>query len=119
MNMDPEDFFKEEGMSFETFVSKLYNLREFDKQVYVVLLKSKKPMRCEMVKKKVDRDTVAVYRALQKLTKAGLCQKDRRPLKSGGHYMEYSAISHDDAREPLQEKLDLWYKECKMIIDNR
>jgi predicted transcriptional regulator len=117
--MDPDDFFGEENMSFEDFLAKLYNLKDFDKEVHRVILKSKKPQRCEMVKKKLDRDTVAVYRSLQKLVRAGLCQKDRKPLKAGGHYMEYSGISYDDARDPLLEKMDQWYKECKTIIENR
>jgi hypothetical protein len=33
--------------------------------------------------------------------------------------MEYSGISYDDARDPLLEKMDQWYKECKTIIENR
>ena len=117
--MDPDEFFSGEGMSFENFLSRLYRLKEFDKEVHRVIMKSKKPLRCEMVKKKVDRDTVAVYRSLQKLVKAGLCIKDRKPLKAGGHFMEYSGVSYDDARDPLMEKMDLWYKECKSIIENR
>ena len=117
--MNPDDFFKQENMSFEDFLSKLYHLKDFDKEVHRVILKTKRPQRCEMVKKKVNRDTVAVYRSLQKLVKAGLCQKDRRPLKAGGHYMEYSGISYEDARDTLLEKINKWYKECKTIIENR
>ena len=117
--MDPDDFFKDTEMTFEDFINRLYNIKEFDQKVHSVLMRSKKPLRCEMIKKKLDRDTVAVYRSLQKLARAGLCQKDRRPLKSGGHYMEYSGISYDDARDPLLEKVNVWHKQTKKIIDNR
>ncbi len=118
--MDPDKFFQnKDSLTFEEFVSQLYNLKEFDKKVHVVLQRSKKPQRCEMIKKKMDRDTVAVYRSLQKLVNAGLCLKERRPLKSGGHYMEYSGISYDDARDPLLDKINMWHKDCKKIIENR
>ena len=117
--MDPEEFFKEEDMSFEKFMSKLYNLKEFDKRVYFVLLKSKKPLRCEEVRAKLDRDEVAVYRSLQKLTKASLCKKERIPLSTGGHYMQYSSISYDDARPMMNEKVRSWYKQTMGIIEKK
>jgi predicted transcriptional regulator len=117
--MDPEDFFKEPDMSFERFLSKLYKIREFDKRVYFVLLKAKKPVRCEEVNAKLDRDQVAVYRSLQKLVKAGICKKVRLPLEEGGHFMQYSAISYDDARAQLLDKVKTWYKMSCTIIENR
>ena len=51
--MDPDDFFKDTEMTFEDFINRLYNIKEFDQKVHSVLMRSKKPLRCEMIKKKL------------------------------------------------------------------
>jgi len=117
--VNPDDFFSDKDMSFEEMLSKMYRIKDFDLQIHQALLSFKKPEKCSKVQIEVENQTVAVYRSLQKLTKAGLCKKEKRLLKGGGHYMVYSHISFHNARDTLLEKLDLWYETAKKITENR
>jgi len=82
-------------------------------------LRAKKPLLCKEVESRSKTETVKVYRSLQKLVRAGLCNKIRKPLKGGGHFMVYEAVSYDNARESLEAKVNQWYKTTKNIISNR
>lgn len=117
--MDPDEFFANKEMTFEEMLSKMYRIKDFDIQVHQALLGFKKPVKCGKVQDELENETVAVYRSLQKLTKAGLCKKEKRLLKGGGHYMVYSHISFHNARDSLLDKMEHWYEQAKRIAENR
>jgi predicted transcriptional regulator len=54
-----------------------------------------KQMTLEDLSKAVNRDKSTVFRSLQKLTGLGICVKESRTLKEGGHFHVYSSISRD------------------------
>ena len=54
-----------------------------------------KQMTLEDLSKAVNRDKSTVFRSLQKLTGLGICVKESRTLKEGGHFHVYSAISRE------------------------
>ena len=74
----------------------IYDLSPLDMDFLLTLIKySDKQMTLEDLSKAVNRDKSTVFRSLQKLTGLGICVKESRTLKEGGHFYVYSSISRD------------------------
>jgi predicted transcriptional regulator len=58
----------------------------------IILIRNKVPMTLDDLTKEGNRDKSTVFRSLQKLVSIGICNKETRTLREGGHYHLYSMI---------------------------
>ncbi len=65
----------------------IYDLSPLDMDLLLTLIAHhNKQMTLEDLSKAVNRDKSTVFRSLQKLTGLGICVKESRTLKEGGHF---------------------------------
>ena len=95
----------------------IYELNTLDINIYNKL-KTQKEARPQILAKQINKERSTVYRSLQKLTCAGLIDKNTKTLSQGGQYHTYSIKNSKETRKQLSEYIDNWYKKMKNTIDD-
>jgi len=84
----------------------LYDLSPFELELLLILNRVNKPLTLDEISKEADRDRTTVFRSLQKLVKAGICNKETKTMKDGGYYHLYSAIDLETFKLETQKRVN-------------
>ncbi len=82
----------------------LYDLSPLELDLLLILNRINKPVTLDEISQEADRDRTTVFRSLQKLVKAGICNKETKTLKEGGYYHLYSPISIETFKMETQKR---------------
>jgi len=93
----------------------IYNLNKLDLETYKHLQKMQEA-KATTLAQHMHKERSTVYRALQKLTNCGLCNKKTQTIKTGGYYHVYSCKNPNTVKIQLESKLDAWYSQMKKIL---
>ena len=96
----------------------IYDLSPLDMDLLLTLIKyNDKQMTLEDLSKAVNRDKSTVFRSLQKLTGLGICVKESRTLKEGGHFHVYSSISRDIFKLETEKRVKELEQSLRRILE--
>jgi predicted transcriptional regulator len=85
----------------------LYDLAPLELDLLLLLNRiSNKPLTLDEISKEADRDRTTVFRSLQKLVKAGICNKETKTMKEGGYYHVYSSIDIETFKLETQKRVN-------------
>jgi predicted transcriptional regulator len=84
----------------------LYDLAPLELDLLLILNRINKPLTLDEISQKADRDRTTVFRSLQKLVKAGICNKEIKTMKDGGYYHVYSPIEIETFKLETQKRVD-------------
>jgi predicted transcriptional regulator len=91
----------------------LYDLSPMELDLLLILNRTNEPMSLDQISRLTDRDRTTIFKSLQKLVKAGICNKETKTMKDGGYYHEYSAIDIETFKLETQKRV----KELKDGLD--
>ena len=91
----------------------LYDLSPLELDLLLILNRTNKALTLDQLSQESDRDRTTVFRSLQKLVKAGICNKESKTMKDGGYYHVYSAIDIETFKLETQKRV----KELKDGLD--
>ena len=86
----------------------VFSLTKLELDVFVFLNK-KGAKKVEEVAEHFKKDRSSAYRALQSLSKCGLCQRKTLYLDKGGYYHVYEASSLEEIKNRSRECADNWH----------
>ena len=84
----------------------LYDLTPMELDVLLILNRINKPLTLDEISQESDRDRTTVFRSLQKLVRAGICNKETKTMKDGGYYHVYSPIEIETFKLETQKRVD-------------
>jgi predicted transcriptional regulator len=84
----------------------LYDLSPLELDLLLILNRINKPLTLDEISKEADRDRTTVFRSLQKLVKAGICNKETKTIKDGGYYHVYSPIDIETFKLETQKRVN-------------
>jgi predicted transcriptional regulator len=93
----------------------IFDLNELDISVYNIL-KKVGSSRATSLADKLKKERSTVYRSLQKLTCAGLCNKKTMTISKGGYYHIYECVNTKKTKEKIEKCIDIWYNKMKKTI---
>jgi len=91
----------------------LYDLSPLELDLLLILNRTNEALTLDQLSQELDRDRTTVFRSLQKLVKAGICNKESKTMKDGGYYHVYSAIDIETFKLETQKRV----KELKDGLD--
>jgi predicted transcriptional regulator len=91
----------------------LYDLSPLELDLLLILNRTNEALTLDQLSQESDRDRTTVFRSLQKLVKAGICNKESKTMKDGGYYHVYSAIDIETFKLETQKRV----KELKDGLD--
>ncbi len=91
-----------------------FGLKNSEIDTYFALLSG--PKTVEEIRGVVGCDRSTVQRALMRLRKKGLVERETRHIKRGGYYYVYKALSTEEVRMIILELLEKWYNETKKLL---
>jgi predicted transcriptional regulator len=94
----------------------IFGLGEIEIMIYRQLLRSG-PSRIESLQPSISRDKSTVYRALQRLVKAGLVDRETKNLKGGGQFHEYIAVPPEEIRQRVYACMDDWIDNLRSAFE--
>jgi predicted transcriptional regulator len=83
----------------------LYDLSPMELDLLLILNRTNEPMSLDQISRLTDRDRTTIFKSLQKLVKAGICNKETKTMKDGGYYHEYSAIDIETFKLETQKRV--------------
>jgi predicted transcriptional regulator len=83
----------------------IYDLSPLEMDMLIILIKNKKAMTLEELAKKADRDKSTIFRSLQKMVSLGICSKETKTIKEGGHYHVYSSLPIEVFKMETEKKV--------------
>jgi predicted transcriptional regulator len=84
----------------------LYDLSPLELDLLLILNRINEPLTLDEISKEADRDRTTVFRSLQKLVKAGICNKETKTIKDGGYYHIYSPIDIETFKLETQKRVN-------------
>ena len=105
-----------QDMECEGLLECLYGLKSLDRDCYLVLVETEEPLTVDAIAERVDRERSTVYRAVQRLLKAGVVQKDQINYDQGGYYHVYYPADPAEVTDRMQRKLNDWYAQMGTLI---
>ena len=106
----------EKNICCDDVIQCIFNLNSLDLKIYKKL-KEINETRADILAKHLQRERSTVYRSLQKLTCAGLCNKHTKTIENGGYYHVYSCNNSKEIKETLKHCVENWYKKMKKTIE--
>jgi predicted transcriptional regulator len=91
----------------------LYDLSPLELDLLLILNRTNEALTLDEISQHADRDRTTVFKSLQKLVKAGICNKETKTMKDGGYYHVYSAIDIETFKLETQKRV----KELKEGLD--
>jgi predicted transcriptional regulator len=91
----------------------LYDLAPLELDLLLILNRINKPLTLDEISQVTDRDRTTVFRSLQKLVNAGICNKETKTMRDGGYYHVYSPIEIETFKLETQKRVD----ELKIGLD--
>lgn len=99
-----------------------FGLRNTESRLYFELLLSG-AMSVEQLASAVGKERSVVQRALKRLLKKGLVEREKTQtehhLEQGGYLYEYVAVSDDVVKGQILKQLDSWYEETRSFLLER
>ena len=102
--------------TFEDVMTCVFGIQAHETRTYLSLL-DRPGSTVEELATALDRDRSNVNRSLSTLLEAGLVQRERRLLDSGGFVYQYTAVPLPEAKALLHEALDAWADTVHEAID--
>ena len=113
-----QEFFTDDPKC-EQVVQCLYGLNDLEFQLYCSLLCLEKSDVTNLIEHTGREDRVIINRALQKLMNEGLCTRDKLSQKgTRGYKFVYSPKSIPELKDELLNKVENWYQEALVQIEN-
>ena len=84
----------------------LYDLAPLELELLLILNRINKPVTLDEISREADRDRTTVFRSLQKLVKAGICNKETKTTKERGYSHLYSAIDIETFKLETQKRVN-------------
>jgi len=105
-----------QDMECEGLLECLYGLKSLDRDCYQVLIETEEPLTVDAIAERVDRERSTVYRAVQRLLKAGVVRKDQVNYDQGGYYHVYYPADPAEVTDRMQRMLNDWYAQMGTLI---
>jgi len=102
--------------AFEDVMTCVFGIQDHETRTYLAL-HDRPGSTVEELADALDRDRSNVNRSLSTLLEAGLVERERRLLDSGGFVYQYTAVPLPDAKELLHDALDAWSETVHGAID--
>lgn len=102
--------------AFEDVMTCVFDIQSHETRTYLSLL-DRPGSTVEELADALERDRSNVNRSLSTLLEAGLVERERRLLDSGGFVYQYTAVPLPEAKELLHDALDAWYETVHGVID--
>lgn len=106
----------QQDMECEGLLECLHGLKELDKDIFQILTETSDPLTVDEIAEKVDRERSTAYRSVQRLTQAGLVQKEQINYDDGGYYHVFRPTSPQKIAEDMQRMLNDWYAKMGPLI---
>ncbi|SNZ17741.1 Predicted transcriptional regulator [Natronoarchaeum philippinense] len=103
--------------AFEDVLSCVFCIQDHETRTYLSLL-DRPGSTVEELADALDRDRSNVNRSLSTLLEAGLVERERRLLDSGGFVYQYTAVPLPEAKELLHDSLDAWAETVHDVIES-
>lgn len=84
----------------------IYDLSPMELDLLLILNRNGSPLTLDQISQEADRDRTTVFKSLQKLVKAGICNKETKTMKDGGYYHIYSAIDIKTFKIETQKRVN-------------
>ncbi|MFP3871352.1 MAG: helix-turn-helix domain-containing protein [Candidatus Natronoplasma sp.] len=104
-----------EEINCDNVIECVYDLTELDKKILSVLSESEELTSSE-VAEEVEKDQSTAYRSLEKMFQCGLVYKEKKTIRNGGYYFQYSLRPLDNIKEEALECIDRWYEDMREAI---
>ena len=95
----------------------IFNLNSADIEVFRKL-KQTGEVEAKVLAKLLNKERSTIYRSLQRLTKSGLCEKNKKIIESGGYYHTYNCKGTKITSKRIETCLDNWYYQMKKSLTN-
>jgi len=102
--------------AFEDVMTCVFGIQDHETRTYLAL-HDRPGSTVEELADALDRDRSNVNRSLSTLLEAGLVERERRLLDSGGFVYQYTAVPLPEAKELLHDALDAWSETVHDAID--
>lgn len=102
--------------AFEDVMTCVFGIQDHETRTYLAL-HDRPGSTVEELADALERDRSNVNRSLSTLLDAGLVERERRLLDSGGFVYQYTAVPLPDAKELLHDALDAWSETVHDAID--
>ena len=104
-------------MECEGLLECMHGFRTVDEQCFWILVESDEPLLIDDLSERVDRDRSTVYRAVQRLLKAGVVKQEQINYQQGGYCHVYRSTESGEIADRLQYLLNDWYANVDHLID--
>ncbi|MFB6178307.1 MAG: helix-turn-helix domain-containing protein [Halorientalis sp.] len=105
-----------QDMQCEGLLDCLHGLKDLDRECFETLAGSTEPLTVDEIADRVDRERSTAYRAIQRLLKTGLIQKEQINYEQGGYYHVYYPTDPDEVADDMQRLLNDWYAQIGTLI---
>lgn len=105
-----------QDMQCEGLLECFHGLKQLDRDCYQVLIESDDAMTVDELAEEVDRERSTVYRAIQRLLKTALIQKEQVNYEQGGYYHVFYPSEPDQVTDEMQRMLNEWYAQMGQLI---
>ncbi|GAA0667616.1 helix-turn-helix domain-containing protein [Natronoarchaeum mannanilyticum] len=102
--------------AFEDVMTCVFGIQDHETRTYLAL-HDRPGSTVEELADALERDRSNVNRSLSTLLEAGLVERERRLLDSGGFVYQYTAVPLPEAKELLHDALDAWSETVHSAID--
>ena len=105
-----------QDMECEGLLACIHGLKQLDREVFQVIAGSSEPLTVDEIAAQVDRERSTAYRAVQRLVRNGLVQKEQVNYDQGGYYHVFSPTDPDEVGDEMQRMLNEWYAKLNQLI---
>ncbi|TXT57711.1 MAG: hypothetical protein BAJATHORv1_10415 [Candidatus Thorarchaeota archaeon] len=93
-----------------------YDLKSTELDAYFALLSG--PKTVEVIAERIGRDRSTVQRFIVRLCRKGLVHREEKYLERGGRYYIYHAVSSEEVRDEILQKLKDFYEKTRDFLLN-
>jgi predicted transcriptional regulator len=105
-----------QDMECEGLLECFHGLKQLDRNVFEALVDTDTPLTVDEIAEAVDRERSTAYRAVQRLLRAGLIQKEQVNYDQGGYYHVYRPTDPATIADDMQQLLNNWYAKMGQLI---